>query len=436
MTESDKIPNVKNSTVRKLVNAINGATTLSLFAVEGKMPIPDPGLVIDGLGKITFPVSAKSIQAMLAASHIAPYGLGTQTLVNRDVRKTSELNAAQFQLSHDWEESINKVVKNVAIALQLPEQDLEAHIYKLLIYQKGDFFLPHRDSEKVPGMIASLVVVLPNRFSGGKLTIEHNGKKQTFHSEYSSYSRQPTYVAFYSDCLHSVEPVKSGCRIVLTYNLALKSRKATLAKKPKTESEMLSQAMKLWFQTKPNKPLIFALDHQYTEHGLQLDLLKGADRQLVELVQASAKNCDCKQYFTQVTYHACYDAMDDDLYRSRRSGQSSKPRNLGEVIVDEVHGEPWFDLDGNKQDFPSILLDHHAIVSNAEYETWEMSKENYEGYTGNSGATLDRWYHRSAIVVWPREQHFHVMTSYHQPTVQPGPARILFGWIFRVFSSQ
>src|SRR5207247_9871321 len=30
----------------------------------------------------------------------------------------------------------------------------------------------------------------------------------------------------------------------------------------------------------------------------------------------------------------------------------------------------------------------------------------YEGYMGNWGNTLDRWYHRAAVVVWPREQAF------------------------------
>src|SRR5262249_50031979 len=33
------------------------------------------------------------------------------------------------------------------------------------------------------------------------------------------------------------------------------------------------------------------------------------------------------------------------------------------------------------------------------------------GYTGNAGNTLDRWYHRSAIVLWHREHHFDVVAS-------------------------
>jgi len=30
----------------------------------------------------------------------------------------------------------------------------------------------------------------------------------------------------------------------------------------------------------------------------------------------------------------------------------------------------------------------------------------YTGFMGNWGNTLDRWYHRAAIVIWPRERTF------------------------------
>jgi hypothetical protein len=36
------------------------------------------------------------------------------------------------------------------------------------VYEKGGFFLPHRDSEKHDRMVASLIVVLPNPFEGGR----------------------------------------------------------------------------------------------------------------------------------------------------------------------------------------------------------------------------------------------------------------------------
>ena len=44
-------------------------------------------------------------------------------------------------------------------------------------------------------------------------------------------------------------------------------------------------------------------------------------------------------------------------------------------------------------------------------DDWKPTSEEFEGYTGNAGNTLDRWYHRSAIVVWHRDHHFEVVAS-------------------------
>jgi hypothetical protein len=43
--------------------------------------------------------------------------------------------------------------------------------YKLVLYEDGGFFKPHKDSEKEPGMFASLVVQLPCRHSSGALVV-------------------------------------------------------------------------------------------------------------------------------------------------------------------------------------------------------------------------------------------------------------------------
>ena len=63
--------------------------------------------------------------------------------------------------------------------LGLPAERLEARLYKLLVYEKGGFFLPHRDSEKHDRMVASLIVVLPNPIEGGALVVRHGAAKQT-----------------------------------------------------------------------------------------------------------------------------------------------------------------------------------------------------------------------------------------------------------------
>jgi hypothetical protein len=44
-----------------------------------------------------------------------------------------------------------------------------------------------------------------------------------------------------------------------------------------------------------------------------------------------------------------------------------------------------------------------AITPNVNLEPYQSE---YEGYMGNYGNTLDRWYRRAAVVVWPRDRAF------------------------------
>ena len=76
----------------------------------------------------------------------------------------------------------------------------------------------------------------------------------------------------------------------------------------------------------------------------------------------------------------------------------SVPRNLelGEVYDDELQGEGWVDTGGKRQPFPAMSLGVASIVASTPIDQWKPTREEYEGYTGNAGNTLDRWYHRSA----------------------------------------
>jgi hypothetical protein len=101
--------------------------------------------------------------------------------------------------------------------------------YKLLVYEKGGFFLPHRDSEKQDGMVASLIVVLANPFEGGALVVRHGAGKQDLRFEQVAQGKAPCYAAFYADCEHEVQRVTHGVRLCLAYNLVLRPKRATRA---------------------------------------------------------------------------------------------------------------------------------------------------------------------------------------------------------------
>ncbi|MGO9597435.1 MAG: 2OG-Fe(II) oxygenase [Isosphaeraceae bacterium] len=317
-------------------------------------------------------------------------------------------------MSEAWNTVIAETTRSVAEHLGLPSEQLEAKLYKLLVYEKGGFFLSHRDSEKQDRMVASLIVVLPNRFEGGALIVRHGDAEQTLTFGEAADVKAPCYAAFYADCEHEVERVTSGVRLCLAYNLVLKPKRVKPSPTKRVDpSNLLAESIGSWVATQPAKPLVFVLEHQYTEHGLSLDLLKGVDRQLANLVVSAAEATDCLVHLAQVTRHLSQFADDGSFAEgySRRYRTSRHDLEIGETYQDDLSGTQWADVRGLKQPWGEIDFDLSAIVSSVAIDKWKPTSEEFEGYTGNAGNTLDRWYHRSAIVVWHRDHHFDVVSS-------------------------
>ncbi|MCE9565930.1 MAG: 2OG-Fe(II) oxygenase [Planctomycetes bacterium] len=414
MPNSPKNRNL-NSSVEKLASAIGQATRSAKFVVEGRLPVTDPGLVVEGLGRVSIPLKRAVAKSLIAACQVAPYGKGTETLVDTRVRKTFELDPRKFQLDEKLNSAIADATRTVADSLGLPANQLEAKLYKMLVYEKGGFFLPHRDSEKHDRMVASLIVVLPSPFEGGRLIVRHGAAKQKLAFEEAASGKAACFAAFYADCEHEVERVTHGVRVALAYNLVLKPGKTSTTAKQTAPADRLTEAIGSWIVREPAKPLVFALDHHYTQRGLSLDLLKGADRQLADLIAPAAEKAGCLVHLAQVSRHLSQFADDgsfDDSY-SRYSYRAPRRHEItiGETYEDDLSGTEWVNLSGQKQPLGTIAFDLSAIVSSVPIDDWKPTSEEFEGYTGNAGNTLDRWYHRSAIVVWHRDHHFEVVAS-------------------------
>ena len=369
--------------------------------------------MVEGIGKIKLPLMPKQAKELSAGGRVAPFGKGTKTLTDTKIRKTIEFDASQIQLSEDWNQLIFGLVANVAAELGLETEQLEASLYKMLLYETGGHFQPHRDSEKLNRMVASLIVMLPTEFSGGELVVQHEGSRQTFTFDAARKKESACYVAFYADCQHEVKRVQRGRRLCLTYNLVLKKRWAKKApERPVSETDVLADAMRKYVAKQPREPLVFAFEHQYTQKGLIQELLKGADRSLAELVIAAAELAGCRVYLAQVERHLMQFADDGSWGRQRHWGYRKvnvTDLELGESYEDDLHGSEWRDLKGKSQPIGQIPLATASIVSQTPLDEWIPTSEEYEGYTGNAGNTLDRWYHRSAIVVWHDDDHFDIL---------------------------
>jgi hypothetical protein len=407
-------------TIEWLSSAIREAKRSSAFCMDGCLPVVDPAIEVKGLGPVQLPLNPKSAKELIAQCRVAPYGKGTRTLVNRKVRNTFELDPKKFRLSDDWSSAVAGAARLAAEQLDLPAEEVEAKLYKLLVYEKGGFFLPHRDSEKHDGMVASMIVALPTRFSGGTLIVRHGAAERRLSFQEAAAGMAPCYAAFYADCEHEVREITGGIRLCLAYNLLLKpSRsKRPSAAQPQAPADELAREIASWVAAQAAKPLVFALEHHYTKRGLSRDLLKGADRRLADVVTRGAEKVGCVVHLAQVSRHLCQFADDGSFGRYSRHDRYNSPRrtstdefDIGEIYEDELRGTEWTTLEGKKTPWGSIPLGLDAIVSSAPIDDWKPTSEEYEGYTGNAGNTLDRWYHRTAIVIWRGDQHYDVVST-------------------------
>lgn len=404
------------------------------FCASGGLPWVSPGLEVRGIGQVKFPLTSALVKRLIKQGRQAPYGKGTKTVVDTDVRRVHELDPEQFQLTGPkWNDLLEFVVTEVEDRLGLAGFELKPHLYKLLVYQEGDFFLPHRDGEKLDGMVATLVITLPSPHEGGELVVSHGGTTETIQAQVAAQGEDLSFAAFYADCQHEVKPLKQGYRVCLVYNLTLGTgksmpgpRKPTGSVKQASGEGAFSQVLADWAtQCEPTAKLAFGLEHCYSAEGLSFGLLKGPDRRTAKLLLDAAERADCVAHLALIVHWQSGSAEDswDDYYSNRRRGRSryggwhdredESPalgvRTMGEIYECDFTLSHWSDREGNRVPLGTIPVKQAEIVSDRDPEQWELVREDFEGYTGNAGMTLDRWYHQAAIVVWPRTQHLKVI---------------------------
>jgi hypothetical protein len=102
---------------------------------------PNPGLDVDGVGRIPLPLTDHTAQLIASVGDQAPYGRGTETVVDTSVRDTIQIDASNIRfLNPKWVPAIqNWVEKEVWNALGCAPftSPPRCELYKLLLYKPG-----------------------------------------------------------------------------------------------------------------------------------------------------------------------------------------------------------------------------------------------------------------------------------------------------------
>lgn len=189
------------------------------FTTRRTAPTNDLVIDVKGVGPLGLPVPASQAKQLRLVARPARYGHDEQTLLDRRVRDTWEVPRSRARIdTRRWNLTLRPMLDSIRDDLALPpSSSLTAQLHSMLVYERGQFFAPHQDSEKNDEMIGTLVVMLPSRSTGGDLVVTH--RNQTV--RHSGSATSLTFIAFYADTRHEVLPIETGYRVVLTYNLLL-----------------------------------------------------------------------------------------------------------------------------------------------------------------------------------------------------------------------
>jgi hypothetical protein len=393
------------------------------FSTRRTAPVDDLVIEVKGVGEVRLPVTAAQAKELRLVARPSKFGHGEQTILDRRVRDTWEVPRSRVRIDQRrWNRTFHAMLDSIRDDLALPPAtSLTAQLHSMLVYEPGQFFAPHQDSEKNDEMVGTLVVMLPSRSTGGDLVVEHRGKSVRYPGSTTSL----TFVAFYADTRHEVLPVETGYRVALTYNLLLAGDTSAAGSGDGSLAPAAAELLHRHFaQTpeprwrgdrlamEPPDRLVVLLDHQYTERGLRWSHLKGEDAARADALRRAAELADCEMGLAQAEIHETRECYDDGPPRRRRRGWSDwdddpDDTSEGDVEVGEVldsavtitpaAGEPLrFDSDVSDAELAEVT----PTVELSPYDT------EYTGYMGNWGNTMDRWYRRAAIVIWPRARAF------------------------------
>ncbi len=398
------------------------------FFAAGECALHVPLIEVGSVGPIALPVLPAQAAQLIAVAERAPYGRGADTLVDNAVRRTWQIGADRVHIKgRHWNAMLEGVVEIASTGLGAGT-GVEAELYKLLVYDEGSFFVEHRDTEKSPGMFATLIVALPSLHTGGELVIRHREREARLDLRCADVSGL-AWAAFYADCVHEVLPITSGCRLVLVYNLRRKGR-GRLPRPPSYDKETvaLERLLRAWCSetAKPDEDrplkLVYPLAHAYTLAELSFAALKGADAAAATVLTTAAGDAACDLHLALLRIEesgaAEYNGYGGPRWRSRYHDDDEEEDDadgsddefrVAEVFDRVLTLSDWRRPDGGEASLGTLSFDEDEVCPPQALADMEPDEQHFHEATGNEGASFERSYQRAALVLWPHAKRLRLI---------------------------
>jgi hypothetical protein len=180
------------------------------------------------------------------------------------------------------------------------------------------------NEDKTTGTFATISIILPSEFTGGKLRLFHTQKSQDF--DFARHGMMVTSVlSSYTGLVQELQPVCSGYQISLCYNLVHASNIRPSLPDMSKPLEKLQHILLSWKQSVGDpKVLAYVFKEQYPELGLSMDVLKGSDAHALSYLVPVAQSLNFRVYIANIEIR-----MWGDVHHGQETGREESYEECG-----------------------------------------------------------------------------------------------------------
>jgi len=132
------------------------------FATRRTGAADDLRVRVKGIGRIVWPITRATARRLCAVARPARYGFRKETRLDDRIRDTWEIPKSRVTIDQrTWSHTLRPLLDQIRRNLGLPDGcRLSAELHNMLVYEPGQFFVTHQDSEKTDDMIGTFPYML------------------------------------------------------------------------------------------------------------------------------------------------------------------------------------------------------------------------------------------------------------------------------------
>ncbi|KAL9968022.1 hypothetical protein ACROYT_G026347 [Oculina patagonica] len=353
--------------------------------------------------------TAISIQDLIGLCSQAPFGRNEETVVDTTVRSCWQLNPEDFTISNTpaWNKAFDelKAAASSVLAPGIKSRNVQLRLYKLLVYEKGSFFLPHRDTQKDENHFGTLVLSLPVKHKGGALLVRHMGQERSYNLDPGRVTSKCQWAAFYTDVEHEIKEITSGYRITLIYHLYSGQGCKLVTPVAGVEHPIVQSLSKMqeYFARHDDEKYQeyfnagYLMEHKYTPKSLKPENLKGRDAFLYQLLSEAKFKLRLSAIDVRVDAWGWHDNGHCSLEDVEDPNVEFSELDLTAVTA---KGGSWAKTPSRPMDNVQWLI---KDIKNHVYSLKKVDS-HIEG-TGNEGCDWHTTYMTSALVIQLTKDH-------------------------------